>query len=238
MQDNSSDLDPQVIFGDLLSRLHAIRNSTFDYLGVYHPPHQLHTIDRDGFKLKSSVALSYLRFSISLVKDIQNNIDSILNKIVFKEESKPGTNWFENSITSDEVKARVRASLEAELETYINRLEALQESHIRLSDGTDTEDSAERRIKLNMTVPEFAALVRLLNEYSLINESNTKNLCRLLAKSFITSGGGPTADSLYNDYRDFLSKGFDFWDENHTKIFGNIGKLRNNKPLFINKLAK
>jgi hypothetical protein len=107
-----------------------------------------------------------------------------------------------------------------------------------LSAGTVQDGSKNKRIKLNLSVPELAALIRLLYEYNLFGEIPKMSLYRLIAEYFETKKGGPTADSLNKECANILSNGFDFWEENHTKIFGNIHKLRNSKPLHKNTLVK
>ena len=225
MTDNISSIDPNLVFGDLFSRLHLIQTGTFNYLGLYHPPHQMHPIN-DVFKLNTSVALSYLELSISKVEGIQTMLDDILSHLEVNEEPPaPGMEWYQK-ISKEEVKARVRANLESELATYLHELNKVKNNIAGSLDILEQENPQTRKIKLKLSVEQFGALIRLLSEVDLLDEPVQTELCRILANSFKTKKGGPTPKSLQNAMTEVYSNGFDFWKEKLPEMQGMIQKLR------------
>jgi hypothetical protein len=228
-------LSPNIVFSELLSRLHALKTGNFNADDLFDPRPWMANIKSHVFKIPTSEIISLIDESLSRTKAIQDDIETLLTSLSIKQEL--DGEW-PNFLTEEDVRDKIRQKILVELSTYLSELEQIKESVITLpnysndsilpdnSDGNKTG----RKIPVNMTVKELGALFQLLQAEGLIEADLTdKALGTLLSQTFKTKQARGSEKNMINALSPSNVDGLENWNIHLPSMQGKIKKITKGK---------
>lgn len=199
--------DLSKIFSPILARLYQLENSDFDPYKRVDASAITDEITQQIFGSINYQILLFLRNIQHRVFKIYGNIDEIVSSVNLTFISIKRSDF--SPITSEFVKS-TKLAIESEMIIYNSWLSSLYNNISQILEELDINGN---RIKVALSVPQLAALFRILYDMKIIDTDNESELSRNIVTFFETIGKSRSSDAIYNAYTDVHNEqeGFTFW---------------------------